>query len=73
MEIKHSPSPLKIKNIVDSWYFIHFDEDFSLLSRQGIDIKPSNLISKRWFSLFLSSNQAQYLLKYAILRAISHN
>ncbi|KAK8857613.1 hypothetical protein M9Y10_016018 [Tritrichomonas musculus] len=73
IEIQRSPSLLKIKNIGDSWYFVHFDEDpdFSLLAKQGIEIKSSNMISKRWFSLFLSTNQAQYLSRFASLRAVA--
>ena len=74
IEVKRSSfSHQKVKNIADSWYFVHFDQtpDFSLLSTHGIDITPSNMISKQWYSLFLTSAQAQYLSKFSSLRAIS--
>lgn len=72
IEIKKQSSRMKIKNNEDSWYFVHFNSkpDYSLLSKKGININPKNMINTLWYSLFLTSSQANELSKYAYLREV---
>lgn len=73
LKVESSSSRLKLKNAEDSWYFVYFNTspNFSLLSTLGIELKPKNMISKHWYSLFLTSKQVEYLSTVAIIRQIS--
>lgn len=66
---------LQKRSSANQWYFVHFDQisNHKDLQAQGIILLSENMINQKWFSLYLTPKQANYLSNFAAIRPIENN